>query len=45
MKLLNKIQKFMSGRYGPDELYKFLFSLYIFILVIVNFFILSICGS
>ena len=28
MKLLNKIQKFMSGRYGPDELYKFLFSLY-----------------
>lgn len=34
MKLLNKIQKFMSGRYGPDELYKFLFSLYFFILVI-----------
>ena len=38
MKLLNKIQKLMYGRYGPDELYKFLFGLYIFILII-NLFI------
>lgn len=34
MKYINKIQKFMYGRYGPDELYHFLFKLYIFLLII-----------
>ena len=29
MKFEEKIRKFMYGRYGPDELYKFLFELYI----------------
>ena len=35
-----KIQRFMMNRYGPDELYKFLFELYI-ILIIMNLFINS----
>jgi len=34
MNLLNKIQKFMYGRYGIDDLYKFLFRLYILIIII-----------
>lgn len=38
MKLFNKIQKFMYGRYGIDELYKFLFGIYILILIL-NLFI------
>lgn len=38
MKLLNKIQKNMYGRYGPDELYKFLFGLY-FLIFIIDLFI------
>lgn len=36
----NKIRKFMLGRYGVDELYKFLFILYIIILTI-NIFLKS----
>lgn len=40
MKWLYRIQKFMVNRYGPDELYKFLFSLYI-ILFIIDLFINS----
>lgn len=38
MKYIEKIQKFMYGRYGPDELYHFLFKVYI-ILLIINLFI------
>ena len=34
MKYIYKIQKFMYGRYGPDELYKFLFKLYICLFLI-----------
>jgi len=41
MKYIEKFQKFMKGRYGPDELYNFLFRLYI-VLVILNLFINSI---
>ncbi len=40
MKWQNKVMKFMSGRYGPDELYKFLFGLYILIFIL-NIFINS----
>ena len=40
MKWQHKIQKFMYGRYGVDELYKFLFILYI-ITFIINIFIRS----
>lgn len=40
MKLLLKIQKFMQGRYGPDELYKFLLYLYL-ILFLINIFLKS----
>ena len=40
MKYQNKIQKFMIGRYGPDDLYYFLFKIYI-ILFISNLFIKS----
>ena len=40
MKYIDRFQKFMKGRYGPDELYKFLFKLYI-VLVILNLFIKS----
>jgi len=38
MKWQNKIQKFMYGRYGIDELYHFLFVLYIIVLIINLFF-------
>lgn len=44
MKFINKINKFMYGRYGIDELYSFLFKLYIFVLIIdlfVNSYILG----
>lgn len=34
MKLVDKIRKFMYGRYGTDELYNFLFKLYMVVLVI-----------
>ena len=40
MKFINKLQKFMYGRYGVDELYSFLFKLYI-ILIIIDLFINS----
>lgn len=38
MKYIEKIQRFMYGRYGVDELYKFLFLVY-FGLIIVDLFI------
>ena len=38
MKLRNKLINFMYGRYGVDELYKFLFTLYI-ITFIINIFL------
>lgn len=38
MKWENKIQKFMYGRYGIDELYNFTFVLYLFVLIIDIFF-------
>lgn len=38
MKFINKIQRFMIGRYGPDELYNFLLKLYIFLFIIDLFF-------
>jgi len=38
MKWQNKIIKFMQGRYGPDDLYKFLFGLYI-ITCVINIFL------
>lgn len=34
MKYIEKIRKFMYGRYGPDDLYHFLFKLYIVLLII-----------
>lgn len=37
MKYLLKLQKFMQGRYGPDELYKFLLYLYLILFIINNF--------
>ncbi len=37
MKFANKIQKFMYGRYGSDDLYKFLFKLYICLFIISIF--------
>ena len=40
MKFMEKFQKFMYGRYGVDELYKFLMYTYI-LLVIINLFIKS----
>ena len=40
MKFINKIQRFMIGRYGPDDLYSFLFKIY-FILLIANLFLRS----
>ena len=30
---MNRIYKFMNGRYGPDELYLFLFKIYLIILI------------
>lgn len=44
MNLIYKLQKFMIGRYGPDDLYKFLLKLYLFIFIIdlfINFEILT----
>lgn len=38
MNFINKLQRFMYGRYGIDDLYKFLFKVYI-ILLIINIFI------
>ena len=40
MKFVDKIRKFMYGRYGIDELYNFLFKLYI-VLLIIDLFINS----
>jgi len=40
MKYSNKFKKFMYGRYGPDELYMFLFKIYL-ALLIINLFIKS----
>lgn len=40
MKYINKIQKFMMGRYGVDDLYKFLLRLYL-ILFLLDIFINS----
>ena len=40
MNYINKFQKFMYGRYGIDELYTFLFKVYLF-LFIINIFIRS----
>ena len=47
MKFINKIQKYMYGRYGVDELYRFLFGLYILTFIInifLNNIILEIIG-
>ena len=38
MKYINKYQKFMYGKYGVDELYNFLFKVYL-ILFILNLFL------
>lgn len=38
MKLQEKIRKFMYGRYGFDELYNFLFYVYLFLLMVDLFF-------
>ena len=40
MKFIDRFRKFMRGRYGVDELYKFLMYVYI-ILVIINLYIKS----
>ena len=40
-KFINKLQKFMQGRYGPDELYKFILIICL-IIIIVNMFVGSI---
>ena len=40
MKFVQKIGKFMYGRYGIDDLYKFLFKVYI-VLLILNLFVNS----
>lgn len=39
-KFIDKIQKFMDGRYGPDELYRFLLQVCL-IIIIVNIFLSS----
>lgn len=38
MKFISKLQKFMKGRYGPDDLYNFLFFVYIILIIISLFF-------
>lgn len=38
MKFINKLHKFMYGRYGPDDLYKFLFKIYV-IMFLINIFL------
>ena len=40
-KFINKIQRFLNGRYGPDELYKFMLIICL-IIIIVNMFVNSI---
>lgn len=40
MKFILKIRKFMQGRYGADELYRFCFLLY-FICILINMFLNS----
>lgn len=40
MKYIEKLQKFMYGRYGIDELYKFMVRIYLFMLIL-NIFIKS----
>lgn len=40
MNFNQKMQKFMYGRYGPDDLYGFLLKLY-FVLILINIFIKS----
>ena len=40
MKFMNKFQKFMCDRYGPDELYFFLFKVYL-LLFVINIFLNS----
>jgi hypothetical protein len=40
MKFEDKIRNFMNGRYGPDELYVYLFLIYI-ALLIINLFVRS----
>ena len=40
MKYIEKIRRFMYGRYGPDELYHFLFKVYI-ILLLIDLFVKS----
>lgn len=45
MRFRDKFQKFMYGRYGPDDLYNFLFKLYIFLFIlniIINNYIINI---
>jgi len=41
MNFVNKLRNFMNGRYGPDDLYKFLFWFYFFIFA-TNIFVDSI---
>ena len=38
---INKIQRFLNGRYGPDELYKFMLIICL-IIIIVNMFVNSV---
>lgn len=40
MNFLGKVYRFMQGRYGPDELYKFLFFSYLFVFIL-NLFLRS----
>lgn len=40
-KFINKLQRYMQGRYGPDELYKFMLIVCL-IIIIVNMFVNSV---
>ena len=40
-KFIDKIQRFLNGRYGPDELYRFLLIVCL-IIIIVNMFVNSV---
>lgn len=40
-KFINKVQRFLNGRYGPDELYRFLLIICL-IIIIVNMFVNSV---
>lgn len=45
MNFINKLRKYMIGRYGIDDLYKFLFRLYLFLFIIdifINYKVLTI---